>query len=117
MAVVRAVPAVHADFLATALARLAADARLVGVAAGGSYAADALDEFSDLDLMIAIEPAAYETVLAERQMIAAGLGTLLVAFTGEHVGEPRLLICLYRVRDLMGFDGLREPAGLDGLRA
>lgn len=26
---------------------------------------------------------------------AAQLGTLLAAFTGEHVGEPRLLVCLY----------------------
>ncbi len=31
----------------------------------------------------------------ERIKIAANLGTLLSAFTGEHVGEPRLLICLY----------------------
>ncbi len=59
---------------ASAVARLADDPRLVGVAAGGSYAGDALDEFSDLDLV---------------------LGALLVAFTGEHVGEPRLLIWLY----------------------
>ena len=26
---------------------------------------------------------------------AAGLGPLLACFTGEHVGEPRLLICLF----------------------
>ncbi|NRS94850.1 hypothetical protein DFH40_002566 [Clostridium beijerinckii] len=30
----------------------------------------------------------------ERIKIAESLGTLLSAFTGEHVGEPRLLICL-----------------------
>jgi len=89
------IPAPHAAFLATAVEVLAADERLVGVAAGGSYAADAVDEFSDLDLVIAVEPSAYEAVLADRRAIAARLGSLLVAFTGEHVGEPRLLICLY----------------------
>ncbi len=33
--------------------------------------------------------------MSERSAIAASLGQLLAAFTGEHVGEPRLLICLY----------------------
>lgn len=88
-------PAPHAAFLEAAIPRLAADPRLVGVAAGGSYVTDTLDEFSDLDLVIAVDSGAYEAVLADRQAIAAGLGPLLVGFTGEHVGEPRLLICLY----------------------
>ena len=93
-----ALPPAHAAFLDGALPRLAADPRLVGVAAGGSYVSGTLDEFSDLDLVIAVEPAAYDAVLADRHAIAAGLGDLLVAFTGEHVGEPRLLICLYGPR-------------------
>jgi hypothetical protein len=29
------------------------------------------------------------------QQNASRLGELLPSFTGEHVGEPRLLICLY----------------------
>jgi hypothetical protein len=40
-------------------------------------------------LLVAVAPEAFAEVLA------AQLGPLLVAFTGEHVGEPRLLICLY----------------------
>lgn len=95
MAAPRPLPAAHAAFLDRALPTLAADPRLVGVAAGGSYLAGTLDEWSDLDLVVAVEPAAYDAVMAERQAIAAGLGPLLVAFTGEHVGEPRLLVCLY----------------------
>jgi len=54
-----------------------------------------MDEFSDLDLVIAVEPAAQAAVRDEREKIARSLGPLLAAFTGEHVGEPRLLICLY----------------------
>jgi hypothetical protein len=54
-----------------------------------------MDEFSDLDLLIATEPLVHADVMADRAQIAATLGHLLAAFTGEHVGEPRLLICLY----------------------
>lgn len=54
-----------------------------------------MDDHSDLDLVIAIEPARAAAVMAARRDVAASLGPLLGAFTGEHVGEPRLLICLY----------------------
>jgi hypothetical protein len=89
------VPEPHASFLRNALDRLAPDPRIVGIAAGGSYVAQSMDEFSDLDLVIAVEANAYDAVLRERRTIADGLGRVLAAFTGEHVGEPRLLICLY----------------------
>jgi len=89
-------PEPHASFLRQALERLREDPRLVGVAAGGSYLTGAMDQWSDLDLIVAAEPAAYAAVIADRPRIAASLGDLLAAFTGEHVGEPRVLICLYR---------------------
>lgn len=92
---IAALPAAHRTFLERALPLLAADERLIGVAAGGSLVLGTTDAFSDLDLVIGVEPAAYEAVLADRKPLAAQLGRLLSAFTGEHVGEPRLLICLY----------------------
>ncbi|MCW5890126.1 MAG: oxalate:formate antiporter [bacterium] len=82
-------------FVAEALPILEDDARVVGVAAGGSFAQGGVDVHSDLDLVVAVEPAAHAAVLAEAPALAARLGPLLAAFTGEHVGEPRLLICLY----------------------
>ncbi|MCE2724605.1 MAG: nucleotidyltransferase domain-containing protein [bacterium] len=85
----------HSTFLARALRLLQADQRFVGVAAAGSFANGMMDEFSDLDLVIAVEPTDAEAVSVERHTIAAGLGPLVAAFTGEHVGEPRVLICLY----------------------
>ncbi len=88
-------PQLHAAFLRTALPRLQADERLVAVAAGGSFLTGGMDEYSDLDLVVVVEPTAAPQVIQERQQIAAHLGPLLAAFTGEHVGEPRLLICLY----------------------
>src|SRR6185295_1915123 len=89
------VPGPHAAFLRTALSRLSEDLRLVGVAAAGCYLTQTMDEWSDLDLVIAVDEAAYPSVLEDRQGIARRLGALLAAFSGEHVGEPRVLICLY----------------------
>ena len=88
-------PAPHRAFLHRALPRLSACPRLTGVAAGGSFAEGRMDEHSDLDLVVVAEPEAWPGVLDERKAIAAELGPLLAAFTGEHVGEPRLLVCLY----------------------
>lgn len=88
-------PAPHAAFLKEALPRLQADERIVAVAAGGSFLTGGMDEYSDLDLVIAVNPAVVPQIMQERHQIAVTLGPLLAAFTGEHVGEPRLLICLY----------------------
>ena len=86
----------HADFVERALPILAADARIVGVAAAGSFARpETMDEHSDLDFVVAVEPDCFEAVMAERTAIARALGPLLSAFQGDHVGAPRLLICLY----------------------
>lgn len=89
------VPPVQRAFLDEALPRLHDDPRLVGVAVGGSWLRGRMDPYSDLDLVIAVEPDAYREVMAQRMAIASGLGGLLSCFTGEHVGEPRLLVCLY----------------------
>ena len=87
-------PDQHLTFVRRAIGVLSRDERLVGVAAAGSWADDAMDAFSDIDFVIAVETACVEEVTRDRKQIASTLGPLLVAFTGEHVGEPRLLICL-----------------------
>ncbi len=89
------VPEDHRVFLENALKTLGKDDRIVGVAIGGSFLTRSMDTYSDLDLVLAVEPSAFEEVLRERKGLAHGLGNLVAAFTGEHVGEPRLLICLY----------------------
>jgi hypothetical protein len=88
-------PGAHRRFLEEAVGTLARDRRIAGVAAGGSFTTDTMDEWSDLDLIVATEPSAHPSVMAGRHEIAGSLGPLLAAFTGEHVGEPRVLICLY----------------------
>jgi len=88
-------PDVHRMFVARALPVLQADHRIVGVAAAGSWADDSMDEHSDLDLVIGVQSSMFDEVMADRQRIASTLGHLVASFSGEHVGEPRLLICLY----------------------
>jgi hypothetical protein len=95
LAIPATLPAPHREFLERALPVLCADPRLLGVAAGGSWLTGTIDRYSDLDLVIACEPAAHAEVLREAPAIAASLGPLLSAFAGDHVGEPRLFICLY----------------------
>lgn len=54
-----------------------------------------MDAYSDLDLVLVCDPADAAALAAALPALAASLGTLAAAFTGEHVGEPRLLVCLY----------------------
>lgn len=91
----RTAPNQHRAFVSRAVGTLSRDERIVGVAAAGSWADDSMDEFSDIDLVIAVEAGCVEEVTQDRNRIANSLGPLLAAFTGEHVGEPRLLICLF----------------------
>jgi predicted nucleotidyltransferase len=88
-------PTYHATFLDNACGVLSTDPRIHTLLAGGSLINGGMDEFSDLDFVVVVEEDSYPEVLASRMEIARRLGPLLSAFTGEHVGEPRLLICLY----------------------
>jgi len=72
-----------------------ADPRFSGLLAGGSFGHGDFDQYSDLDLVLIVEDGDYQQAMATRREFAESLGDLLRAFTGEHVGEPRLLICLY----------------------
>lgn len=70
------------------------DLSVTGLAVAGSWLTDEIDQFSDLDLiLVTTEKVSHN----KNKMLsyASQYGKLLNAFTGEHVGEPRLLICLY----------------------
>lgn len=88
-------PEQHKHFISNALSILSPDPRLAGIAASGSFCENKMDEFSDIDLIIAVEPEKHQEIMAERNVIADSLGQLLSGFSGEHVGEPRVYICLY----------------------
>ncbi len=85
----------HRRFADRIVAAIQPDPRFVGLLAAGSFAQGNLDNYSDLDLVLIVEDEHYPRILETRREFAASLGHLLYSFTGEHVGEPRLLICLY----------------------
>ncbi|MCB0688442.1 MAG: aminoglycoside 6-adenylyltransferase [Saprospiraceae bacterium] len=85
---------IQIEFAKRVVADCIQDDQIVGIAAGGSWITDAIDEFSDLDLVVVTRnkiTGDKENMLA----FASRSGELLSGFTGEHVGEPRLLICLF----------------------
>ena len=70
------------------------DSTVLGLAVAGSWLSNEIDEFSDLDLILVTK----ENISSDKSLMlhyAKQFGKLLNAFTGEHVGESRLLICLY----------------------
>ncbi len=67
---------------------------MIGLAVAGSWITDELDDYSDLDLILVTKD---KTGNDKEKMMAyaKSFGNFISGFTGEHVGEPRLLICLY----------------------
>lgn len=88
------IPTAHGRLLDEMLPRIRRDARFVGVAAAGSIANGSPDEHSDIDLVLAVEDDAFDEVMRERMDLIASWAPLVAGFTGEHVGEPRLIISL-----------------------
>ncbi|MUG64695.1 oxalate:formate antiporter [Paenibacillus campinasensis] len=85
----------HEEFVQNLIRQIQDDERFVGVLAAGSMAKNSMDQFSDLDLILVYLPTFKTDIMRNRLHIASQFGHLLSGFTGEHVGEPRLLICLY----------------------
>ena len=70
------------------------DPSVIGLAVAGSWLTNEIDSYSDLDLIIVTR----EKISDDKSRMieyAKGFGNFLSGFTGEHVGEPRVLICLY----------------------
>lgn len=85
---------IQKQFAAHAARIVENDPGAIGLAVGGSWLKDEMDEFSDLDLILVTkEKIAGDT--GKMLDYARRFGNLLSGFTGEHVGEPRVLICLY----------------------
>lgn len=82
------------EFAKKAKEILEKDKQVIGLLVGGSWLTGELDEYSDLDLVL-ITKTKISNDKAKMLNYAKRLGTFISGFTGEHVGEPRVLICLY----------------------
>lgn len=87
-------PQLQRRFVTDVLPRIQQDARVAGVAIAGSLARGNPDVYSDVDLVVVIEDSAFESVMSERFALIDAWATVVIGFTGEHVGEPRLVITL-----------------------
>lgn len=85
---------IQKTFLDNITKEIVKDNFILGLAVCGSWITNEIDEYSDLDLILVssqkIAPD-FDKMIA----YAEKFGNLLNAFTGEHVGEKRVLICLY----------------------
>ncbi|MEO7924323.1 MAG: nucleotidyltransferase domain-containing protein [Chitinophagaceae bacterium] len=85
---------IQKEFAEQVIAIVKEDPGVIGLAAAGSWITDELDEYSDLDLVLVTK----EKIGGDKKKMLAyakRFGEFISGFTGEHVGEPRLLICLY----------------------
>lgn len=85
---------IQEKFAKNVAAIIKTDESIAGLAVGGSWLTHDMDAFSDLDLILVTK----ENLEGNKHRMleyAKRFGHLLSGFTGEHVGEPRLLICLY----------------------
>ena len=85
---------VQKEFAVKVVSIVKDDPGVIGLAAGGSFITGEMDEYSDLDLVLVTR----NQVSGDKEnmiSVARKFGKLITAFTGEHVGEPRLLICLF----------------------
>ncbi len=85
---------VQHSFATRVISILKNDQSVLGLAVAGSWLTGEVDEWSDLDLVM-VTRHSLNAGKAQMLVYAERFGNLLSAFTGEHVGEPRLLICLY----------------------
>jgi hypothetical protein len=84
----------HKQFVENILTKVEADPTIAGLAIGGSWMTNQIDEYSDLDLILITDELVSDD-FNKMYNYAKEFGDLLNAFTGEHVGEKRLLICMY----------------------
>ncbi|MEI7829008.1 MAG: aminoglycoside 6-adenylyltransferase [Prolixibacteraceae bacterium] len=84
----------HRDFVEKVLEKVKTDPTIVGLAVGGSWINNQIDEFSDIDFLLITDQLVSDST-DKMVNYARGFGKLLNAFTGEHIGEKRLLICMY----------------------
>ena len=85
---------IQQEFANKAKIILEPDDNVIGLAVAGSWLTNEIDEFSDLDLILVTK----QKIADNKNLMldyAKRLGNFLSGFTGEHVGEPRALICLY----------------------
>ena len=85
---------IQQDFAKIVVEVIKTDTDVIGLAVAGSWITGEIDEYSDLDLVLITK----KRIAGDKEKMMAyakSFGDFISGFTGEHVGEPRVLICLY----------------------
>ncbi len=82
------------QFINQVVDKIKKDENVIGLAVAGSFITHEMDEFSDVDLILVTADRVSDDPL-KMEKYAKSFGDYLNGFTGEHVGEKRVLICLY----------------------
>lgn len=75
----------HRDLLERAVANLRADDRAVGLVLSGSLSRAGADFYSDIDLYVVVRDEAFDSIFAERDIIAEAVGAPLFSFVVDPV--------------------------------
>jgi len=75
----------HRDLLERAVAYLRADDRVVGLVLSGSLSRGGADSYSDIDLYIILSDEVFDSVFAERDIVAEAVGAPLFSFVVDPV--------------------------------
>jgi UTP:GlnB (protein PII) uridylyltransferase len=62
-------PALHRRHLRAVVRHFASNQDLCGLAAGGSFITGAMDDYSDLDLVVVVQPSAWPDILSRRERL------------------------------------------------
>jgi hypothetical protein len=87
------------DIIARCTAIFSQDQRLAGFSAGGSWGKPYFDEFSDLDIVVAVYDVDFEAVMSQRERFLPLLGELLSWY--QHYSDKRILVALYDAPPLL----------------
>lgn len=85
---------IQKEFVNKIIEEVKDDENVIGLAVAGSWLTNEIDEFSDLDLILIT----IEKIGGNKNKMfdyAKRIPHFLSGFTGEHVGDPGVLICLY----------------------
>lgn len=85
---------IQKEFAGKVVSIVQKDPQVIGLAVAGSWIDDELDEYSDIDFVLVTK----QKIGGDKEKMleyAKSFGDFISGFTGDHVGEPRLLICLY----------------------
>jgi len=80
------VPALHRRLLDETLPKISKDDRIVGVARSGFLASGQPDDYSDIEVILVIEDAMFDDVIAERLALIKSWTPLVAGFTGDQAG-------------------------------